>query len=191
MSTDQRERVLRFETLIVTFIGVCALFVSGYTAYMQRQQVRAATWPILEFGTSNEPKIAFTVDNKGVGPAIIRNVIVRVDGEPVRNWNQALQKLIGPGDYKFTQSTISGHTFSAGESLDVMVPHNFDGTPLDFDRSNPLWSSLNQQRGRVGIEIGHSSTLGDCWILRREANSTSTTTEVRTCPDRSAVSFEQ
>jgi hypothetical protein len=184
-------REIRYETFIVTVIGISALFVSGYTAYVQRQQVRAAVWPILEYGTSNEPKIRFTLDNKGVGPAIIRNVVVRVDGEAVRNWYGALQKLLGPGEYKFTQSTISGHTFSAGESMDVMVPHDSDGGPLTFEKSGALWTALNKERGRVAIEICYSSTLGNCWILRRDANGHSTTTEVRSCPDNSAISFEQ
>lgn len=191
MSTDPSRREIQYETFIVTVIGISALFVSGYTAYVQRQQVRAAVWPILEYGTSNEPKIRFTIDNKGVGPAIIRSVIVRVDGEPVRNWHDALQRLLGPGEYKFTQSTISGHTFSAGESMDVMVPHDSDGGPLTFDKSAALWTALNKERGRVAVEICYSSTLGNCWILRRDANSRSTTTEVRTCPDNSAISFEQ
>jgi len=191
VSTEEGAGVRRYETIIVTLIGVSALFVSGYTAYVQRQQVRAAVWPILEYGTSNEPKIRFTIDNKGVGPAIIRNVIVRVDGEPVRNWQAALQKLLGPGDYKFTQSSISGHVFAAGESMDVLVPHDSDGNALDFGKSSTLWSALNKERGRVGVEICYSSTLGDCWTLRRNANSKSTTTETRTCPDQSAISFEQ
>lgn len=30
----------RYDAVIATLVGVCALFVSGYTAYMQRQQVR-------------------------------------------------------------------------------------------------------------------------------------------------------
>jgi hypothetical protein len=191
VSTDPGRREIQYETFIVTLIGISALFVSGYTAYVQRQQVRAAVWPILEYGTSNEPKIRFTIDNKGVGPAIIRSVVVRVDGEPVRNWYGALQKLLGPGEYKFTQSTISGHTFSAGESMDVMVPHDPDGGPLTFEKSGALWTALNKERGRVAIEICYSSTLGNCWILRRDANSRSTTTEVGTCPDNSSISFEQ
>lgn len=181
MPTNRGRREIQYETFIVTLIGISALFVSGYTAYVQRQQVRAAVWPILEYGTSNEPKIRFTIDNKGVGPAIIRNVIVRVDGEAVRNWYSALQKLLGPGEYKFTQSTISGHTFSAGESMDVMVPHDSDGGPLTMEKSGALWTALNKQRGRVAIEICYSSTLGNCWILRRDANTRSTTTEVRNC----------
>jgi len=57
----------RYETFIATFIALLAVCVAGYTAYMQRQQVRAAVWPILEFDSSNGPDIHFTVSNKGVG----------------------------------------------------------------------------------------------------------------------------
>jgi hypothetical protein len=53
------------------------LCVSDYTAYMQRQQVRAPVWLILEFDTSNGP-ITFTLANKAVGPAIIKHVVVKV-----------------------------------------------------------------------------------------------------------------
>ena len=60
--------------MIATLVGVCALSVAGYTAYVQRQQVRASVWPILEFEGSNTPDIHFTLSNKGVGPAIIRHV---------------------------------------------------------------------------------------------------------------------
>ena len=45
----------RYDVVIATIVGLLALCVSGYTAYMQRQQVRAAVWPILEFDSSNGP----------------------------------------------------------------------------------------------------------------------------------------
>jgi len=82
---------IRYETVIATFIALLAVCVAGYTAYMQRQQVRAAVWPILEFDSGNGP-IHFILANKGVGPAIIKNVIVKVDGEPVRNWKVPLER---------------------------------------------------------------------------------------------------
>jgi hypothetical protein len=142
--TDQRTGALRYETIIATLVGVSALFVSGYTAYVQRQQVRAAVWPILEYSTGNDPRIHFALNNKGVGPAIIRHVVVKVDDQPVRNWDNALEKLLGPGEYKYTQSTISGHVLAAGESMDVMIPKNSDGSPLTADKSNPLWVALDK-----------------------------------------------
>jgi len=92
-----RRGASRYDAIIATLVGFCALCVSGYTAYMQRQQVRAAVWPILEYQTSNDPDIHFTLANKGVGPAIIRHVIVKVDGQSVKNWWKVLEIWLGPG----------------------------------------------------------------------------------------------
>jgi hypothetical protein len=102
----------RYDVIIATFVGVCALCVSGYTAHVQRQQVRAAVWPILEFDSSNAPDIHFTLANKGVGPAIIRNVIVKVDSQPVRNWREALEKILGPGTHLGSESDMNGRVFA-------------------------------------------------------------------------------
>jgi hypothetical protein len=180
----------RYETFIATFIALLAVCVAGYTAYMQRQQVRAAVWPILEFDTSNGPDIHFTVGNKGVGPAIIRHVIVRVDDQPVKNWNALLDKLLGPEKHRYSESDISGHVFASNESMDVFTPRDDDGNPLT-DRSTPLWVELNKDRARVTVEICYSSTLGECWTLRAGGLKPGTTTETPRCPTPSADTFEQ
>ncbi len=95
----------RYDAIIATLVGFCALCLSGYTAYVQRQQVRAAVWPILEFDTGNQPDIHFTLSNKGVGPAIIRHVIVRVDDQPVRNWKEAFEKYWDRGSIGSPKAT--------------------------------------------------------------------------------------
>jgi hypothetical protein len=181
----------RYDAVIATFVGICALCVSGYTAYMQRQQVRAAVWPILEFDTSNGPDIHYTVANKGVGPAIIRHVIVKLDDQPVRSWNEALDKMVGPGRHRFSESDITGHVFAANESMDVFTPRDDDGNALT-DRSKPLWVEMNKARGRVSVEICYSSTLGECWTLRAGGGESKpgTTTETRRCPSPSAITFQ-
>jgi hypothetical protein len=179
----------RYDAIIATFVGVCALCVSGYTAYMQRQQVRAAVWPILEFDSSNGP-IQFTLANKGVGPAIIKHVIVRVDDQPVKTWYEALDKFLGPGKHSGEEIDISGHVLSAGESMNVFTPHDDANSAINFDKSNPLWTQLNKDRNRVTVEICYSSTLGECWTLRGGPGPGSIT-ETRRCPKPSAISFEQ
>jgi len=180
----------RYDVLIATIVGFLALCVSGYTAYMQRQQVRAAVWPILEFDSSNGP-IQFVLANKGVGPAIIKHVIVKVDDQPVKNWYEALEKILGPGYHPGEEADMGGHALSGGESRNVFTPHGDDGKPLNFDRSNPLWTKLNADRARVTVEICYSSTLGECWILRAGGKNPSTTTPTHHCPAPSAISFQQ
>jgi len=191
---EQRETrgASRYDAVIATLVGFCALCVSGYTAHVQRQQVRAAVWPILEFDSSNGPDIHFTLANKGVGPAIIRHVIVSVDGQPVRNWREALGKILGPGEFHGSESDMSGHVFAANESMTVFTPRDPEDNPLTFDKSNPLWVKMNKDRERVTVEICYSSTLGECWTLRAGGpTSSSTTTETRHCPTPSAISFQQ
>jgi hypothetical protein len=114
----ERRRASRYDASIATLVGLCALCVSAYTAYVQRQQVRAAVWPILEFDSSNAPDIHFTLANKGVGPAIIRHVTVMVDGQPVRNWKEALEKMLGPGEHLFSESDMSFHVLGRGRIED-------------------------------------------------------------------------
>ena len=187
----ETRRASRYDAIIATFVGVCALCVSAYTAHVQRQQVRAAVWPILEFDTSNAPDIHFTLANKGVGPAIIRHVIVKVDGQPVRNWKEALGRILGPGEHLLSESDMRGHVLAAGESMTVFTPRDAENNLLNFDKSNPLWVKMNKDRGRVAVEICYSSTLGECWTLHATGLTPSTTTESGRCPSPSASSFQQ
>jgi hypothetical protein len=186
----ETRRASRYDAIIATFVGFLALCVSGYTAYVQRQQVRAAVWPILEFDSGNGP-IQFTLANKGVGPAIIRHVIVMVDGQPMRNWKEVLEKLLGSGEPLFSESDMSFHVFAAGESRTVFTPHDPENNPINFDKSNPLWVKMNKERLRVSVEICYCSTLGECWTLRASGLRPSTTTETRRCPAPSDISFQQ
>jgi hypothetical protein len=191
---EERERrgASRYDAIIATFVGLCALCVSGYTAYVQRQQVRAAVWPILEFGSSNAPDIHFSLANKGVGPAIIRHVIVNVDGQPVRNWKEALGKMLGPGEHLFTESDMRDRVLAAGESMTVLIPCDSENNPLKFDKSNPVWVQMNKERNRVTVEICYSSTLGECWTVRAGGpTSKSTTAATRHCPTPSQISFQR
>jgi hypothetical protein len=189
---QQREsrRASRYDAIIATLVGLCALCVSAYTAYVQRQQVRAAVWPILEFDSANAPDLHYILANKGVGPAIIRHVIVMVDGQPVRNWKEALEKILGPG-YLFSESDMSFHVLAAGESRSVFTAHDPENNPLKYDRSNPLWVKMNKERLRVSVEICYCSTLGECWTLHASGFTPSTTTEARHCPTPSEISFQQ
>jgi len=187
----ETRRASRYDAVIATLVGLCALGVSAYTAHVQRQQVRAAVWPILYFDSSNAPDIHFTLANKGVGPAIIRNVIVKVDGQPVKNWREALEILLGPGRHHASESDMSGRVLAAGESMSVLAPFDSAGKPLTFDESNPEWVKMNKDRERITIEICYCSTLGECWTLRAGELTHSITTETRRCPSPSATSFQQ
>ena len=187
---NETRAATRYETIIATFIALLAVGVAGYTACMQRQQVRAAVWPILEFDSSNGP-IRFTLANKGVGPAIIKHVILKVDNRPVKNWAEVLEKILGPGYHPGEESDMSGRVFAAGESIAVFTPHDEAQNPIPFDKSNPLWAKLDTDRSRVTVEICYCSTLGECWTLRGGGLTAGTTTQTRRCATPSDITFQQ
>src|SRR5437773_12202289 len=129
----------RYDAVIATFVGFLALCVSGYTAYMQRQQVRAAVWPILQFDSGNAPDIHFTLANQGVGPALIRNVIVKVDNQLVKNWDEEMKKLLGSGEHLLSESDMNGYVLAPNESISVVTLCDANNNRVVFDNFNPLW----------------------------------------------------
>ena len=138
--------------LIAALIGVLALLVSGYTAYIQRQQVRAQVWPHIQVG-NYDPEHMIGVLNKGVGPAIFRSVQVFVDDRPQRTWKQTLESLGLPSRGNVV-STISDTVISPGERVAaVTIP--------DEETYRGFRGALG---ARFGIEICYCSTLDECWI---------------------------
>ena len=168
------DRGTRYETLIASLIGLLALAVSAYTAFIQRQQVRAQVWPILEFDNNNAPQINFTVANKGSGPALVRHVVISIDGKRIPDWNTLVKTLLGPGTYSFSSSTLGGVALSAGEKLEIFT--------LNMDSKDPRWAKMDKERLRVDMDVCYCSTLGDCWTLRSPSLGEATTDETRRCP---------
>jgi hypothetical protein len=182
------ERTLRYETAIATFVGFLALIVSAYTAYEQHLQVRAQVWPILEITMGNSP-LAVHLANKGVGPAIVRDAVVRLDGAPVKDWDELLVKLLGPGEHALYWNSINARIIAAGETFDLVRPKADDGSDLHVGKGQTLANAIWEARSRYTIELCYCSTLDECWRLVTKATEPPVTTPTRRCPPLSAASF--
>lgn len=137
--------------VIASLIGALALLVSGYTAYLQRTQVRAQVWPYLllaSYDTENSIKML----NKGVGPAIVKSVRIRVDGQPKRTWREVTEAL-GLGHVPLRTSTISDNVISGGEVVPMLV----------FGDADVYHRFRSTSRGRTAVDICYCSTLDECW----------------------------
>ncbi|WP_449421362.1 hypothetical protein [Rhodanobacter lindaniclasticus] len=142
--------------VIASLVGLLALVVAGYTAYIQREQVRAQVWPYLISG-NNDLTQSLTVSNKGVGPAIVRSVRVIVDDKPQVDWDHVLVALgMQPNSYIMT--TVNHGVLSPGEELQA----------IRFP-DKQLWRQFHDATsGRVAIDICFCSTLGECWVSINE-----------------------
>ena len=165
--------------VIAAFVGLLALCVSGYTAYLQRQQVRAQVWPYLEPGMSSSKK-KISLYNKGVGPAIIRSVKILVDGKPQRNWDTAFEALGLRFGHHIPYSTINGVVIPANDHIDQL------GFPTaeDFDL-------FAHQMKRVDLKLCYCSTLDECWTYEDTAATLvgHTHEPVAQCPARGDDEF--
>ena len=157
-----RDREIKWDAvaaIIASLVGFLALLVAGYTAYIARytanvqlKQVQAQVWPYLIVG-NNDLTQSLVVDNKGMGPAIVRSVQVRIGGKPQQNWNQVLATLALP-QHHFAQTTVNQYVLSPGEQLQA----------IRFP-DKELWQKFHDAAlNRLSMDICYCSTLGECWL---------------------------
>jgi hypothetical protein len=148
-------RAIRWDAvaaIIASLVGLLALVVAGYTAYVQRQQVRAQVWPYLIIGNDDLSQ-SLTVENKGVGPAIVRSVQIRIDGKPKPDWIHVVTAL-GMPPLHFNQTTVNRDVLSPGEELQAI--HFPD---------KKLWQRFHDAAfGRMAMDVCFCSTLDECWV---------------------------
>jgi hypothetical protein len=138
--------------VVAALIGFLALLVSGYTAYVQRQQVRAQVWPYLILSNYDTDR-SLNVFNKGVGPAILRTARVRIDGHPQPDWDHVLDALGVPKPREHYISTI--HTIVLSPNDRVAI--------VSFDDDTVYRTFRDAALKRMQTDLCYCSTLGDCW----------------------------
>lgn len=165
--------------VIAALIGLLALCVSGYTAWLQRQQVRAQVWPYIESGLSQSGRYVL-IANKGVGPARIETVQMFVDGKPYPDWDSIFDALGLAFDPAPPYSTVHGIVISAGATVQQLAFRD----EAQFRQFDPLYP-------RLDIAVCYCSSLGECWYLdERESDSALQRRMVDSCP-RSEQDFRQ
>jgi hypothetical protein len=147
----------RLTALASGFVALMALAVSSYNVVLQRQQLKAQTWPHLEWSYSNgyADKFTFSLANTGTGPAKIQSVLVTLDGKPVSTWKEAVNQ-IAPS---LTQgySGIGGRVLGAGVEINplTLTPH-------------PSKDEETALLKRLDVQLCYCSVLGDCWLLAED-----------------------
>jgi hypothetical protein len=161
--------------VIASCIGLLALVVSGYTAWIQRQQVRAQVWPNIVVGYDDQDHL-LAVMNKGVGPAQIRSVQILVDGKPQPDWKRTFEALnLGPVIWQ--QSALSTNILTPSEKLNFMTLDS----QTDYDH-------FRREAGtRLDMQICFCSTLNECWVHTGQNVATAKVLPVDSCAQSPTV----
>jgi hypothetical protein len=180
VAADSRGQWNGLAAVIAAFVGFLALVVSAYTAYVQRQQTRAQVWPRLLVGNRPADRLV-AVYNKGMGPAIVRNVQIYVDGRPQPDWTHVVSAMGLHLGEEMKVSTLTSVVISPGEELHLL---KFAG---DAD-----YAQFMQARKVPEMRVCYCSVLDDCWAMdERQRNPVLQIQEVKSCPLDPAVDFKE
>ena len=167
------------------FISFCAFFVSIYqTSVLKMQtdimneQKEAAVWPRLFTARNTGSNLhQFTLQNDGVGPALIKYVEVTMDGTSYKRWGDMFYVLNDSCEARIAISMINNRVIKSGES--VVLCNLID---------NDLINIINTKRPKFDIDIYYESVYGRLWRLHQSSSSKFATPEL---VDRYPVNSER
>jgi hypothetical protein len=142
--------------LAAIFVGVATLFVYIYQARIMQHQQYASVWPYVEWVSYSSDTQGFFihVENKGVGPAIIKSVKMTLDGKELSSNRELFKAMIGKDDFDFDQSTIEGRVIAARE---IIKPFFIADTVI----ANQFNKAFEKKPFR--LEICYCSIYDECW----------------------------
>lgn len=178
---SRAERVDRVLSICAGIAAITAVAVSLYQAALAREQLRASAWPYISQANAfvaGQPYLR-TVTNEGVGPARVRAFEVRVDGHPVRTWNDAVRALTGAGEPALVYSSLGrGSVLPPGAARNVLTlppgPH-----------AQTFWE---RAQTRLRTIVCYCSVYDECWRADSEEDEPRA---VRACTVDSATAFRQ
>jgi hypothetical protein len=142
-------------------LPICALLISAvaciaslYQLHMASSSMSAQTWPYITIGWryAND-ETAIIIDNDGLGPALIRDVVLAIDQRPQSDTLSAVKQIVNdPGAEIRLDALVRGNVIRAGNSLSFLVVHG------------AAWANqLRAAQKRITLQICYCSILGRCW----------------------------
>lgn len=183
----------------VVVISVASLFVAVYQSHVMQRQLEASVLPILSYSHGNydveteTQLLAFTIGNRGLGPADIHTLHLVYEGERYSNLYSYFQaccvdadqfaddnrqhawtRLFQDHNLAMTTSTVRGQLLAPGDDITfIHLPQNEEEGP-----ARQIWEALNQARWSTEVELCYCSVFDQCWRTHFPGNAR---TEVRAC----------
>ena len=149
-------------SVLALAVSVFALAIGTWQTRLMQSQARASVWPYLSIGytyTSGVDADAFlwTIDNNGVGPALVQSVSMRLDGKPMRNWNEVLVALGSKQRANMATTSFAGS---------VIPPSTNRETTVSAIRANDrdVAALFKGAIERFRMDICYCSVYDDCWV---------------------------
>jgi hypothetical protein len=152
-------------------ISLISLGVAIHLGQVQSRLVAANSWPFLHFassyGTENGTQaVSVDIANDGAGAAILKSLVVRYQGKPIRGYVELLQACCGLRQ-GVTKADV-GDSIGLGQesSLIGVLRAREKVTMLKLLRTSSnveLWQRFSAARGALTFQACYCSIVGDCW----------------------------
>lgn len=154
-------RKIKTESIVAfaaIFVSIATLMVYLYQAHIMQKQQHTSVWPYVEWLFNNEKnQFYITVENKGIGPALIKSARLELNGKQMRGNSEFFKVLLGNSNFKFSNSTVEGRVLSPGEKVELF--HIYDSA-----KARAVDSLLrNSSEHEFSLFICYCSVYDDCW----------------------------
>ncbi len=153
--------------LIAIIINVITVSVYMYQANIMQKQQHASAWPYLEWLLiyNQDDGLKLEVKNNGVGPAIVKNAIAKINGEPIL-LDSLFSRVIGTNNFPRLTSVIQNRVLPANASIRPFQIKNIEW-------AEKIYYELVAQK--FEFKICYESIYGEQWV------SSGTTVEKKAC----------
>jgi hypothetical protein len=163
--------------LSAVLISLCAMVLSAVQVIIMREEQQImreeqhmSVWPRVELSLSTElpdpnvksfadstiVRVKISLQNKGVGPALVGSIQAFVDDKPGPDFLEALNQVFPARSFGGSFYRITDRALLPGDSLHMAV-----FWVLDTEQG------VRQRLNRLGIRICYCSVYKDCWSVTR------------------------
>lgn len=172
---SRSERLAQRTAILQTVLAVSGFFVAIIALYAAlnesdavRKQQQAAVWPALVVTYSegqSADDISFSVElaNKGIGPARIKNAVVTLDEQPMRDWFDVLAAL-GVEAHAIENTSVGNGILSPDEKIRL-----FRLAAEHADRAAPQRVKTAFVTGKLRLQFCYCSVFDECWRIASDA----------------------
>ena len=146
-------------SIIAVVLSVAALLTSIIEVNFVRQELRSEAWPYIAiYPGYNAEGFSISMENKGVGPARVRSLLMYLDGELITDLDQAILDTLGEKDAfsydLYRANNPAPGVMSSGEVTNLFAVPWEPRTRLLTER----WSN------KIEITSCYCSIYDDCWV---------------------------
>ncbi|GEM_PF-2664341 len=173
----------RIVSILALILSIVAILISAVEVSTARSSAKASVWPHLSItAKSDAESFSIEIDNKGVGPALVQNLEMSLDGQLVTDIETAIIDTLGvDDDFQFSSDNytdINDRVLGTGEKQRLLSM-----SLATFSRD-----SITSWATKFDIQACYCSIQDDCWQTSLVGQET---LSVDNCEEALSTRFKQ